>query len=212
MMKKTLFQAAVGLLALCSVAAQAAEYQAGKQYTDMQKAVPGAPPVVEFFSFYCPPCNQFANVYRIGEAVDAVLPQGEKVVKYHVSFLGPQGAALTEAWSVAQALGVVDKVEKSLFDAVQVTRSINSPADIRQVFVAAGVPAAEYDAAQNSFVVKSLTARQENAVKEFGVRGTPSFFVAGKYQIKNDGMQATSVEGYRSEYADVVKFLLAQGK
>ncbi|AIJ09431.1 MULTISPECIES: DsbA family protein [Edwardsiella] len=212
MMKTRLFQAAAGLLVLCSVAAQAAGYQEGKQYTDMPKAVPGAPAVVEFFSFYCPPCNQFANVYRIGEAVNGILPPGEKVVKYHVSFLGPQGAALTEAWSVAQALGVSDKVEKPLFDAVQVKRSINSPADIRQVFVDSGVAAAEYDAALNSFVVKSLTARQENAVQAFGVRGTPSFYVAGKYQIKNDGMQATSIDGYRSEYADVVKFLLAQGK
>lgn len=211
MMKKTLFQAVSGLLILCSVAAQAADYQEGKQYTEIAKAVPAAPAVVEFFSFYCPPCNQFANVYRVGEAVNAILPQGEKMVKYHVSFLGAQGAALTEAWSVAQALGVADKVEKPLFEAVQVKRSINSPADIRQVFVDAGVPATEYDAAMNSFVVKSLTARQENAMQSFGVQGTPSFYVAGKYHIKNDGMQATSIDGYRTEYADVVKFLLSRG-
>ncbi|MDA6075935.1 hypothetical protein O0544_00690 [Edwardsiella anguillarum] len=48
MMKTRLFQAAAGLLVLCSVAAQAAGYQEGKQYTDMPKAVPGAPAVVEF--------------------------------------------------------------------------------------------------------------------------------------------------------------------
>jgi protein dithiol oxidoreductase (disulfide-forming) len=95
---------------------------------------------------------------------------------------------------------------------VQKNKSINSKEDIRQVFIKAGIPAEEYDGAAHSFMVKSITAKQKNALEAFGVRGTPSFYVDGQYQIKNDGMQSKTVEGYRTEYADVVKFLIDHNK
>ena len=211
-MKKYLLLALFSAFSLFAFASHAADYQEGKQYIKLQNKVPNAPAVVEFFSFYCPPCNQFANVYKVGQAVNERLPQSEKVVKYHASFLGAMGEELTEAWSIAIALGVEDKVEQPLFDAVQKNKSINSKEDIRQVFIKAGIPAEEYDGAAHSFMVKSITAKQKNALEAFGVRGTPSFYVDGQYQIKNDGMQSKTVEGYRTEYADVVKFLIDHNK
>lgn len=45
--------------------------------------------------------------------------------------MGAFGEALTEAWSVARALGVESQVEIPLFRAVQEKRSIKSKADIR---------------------------------------------------------------------------------
>lgn len=33
------------------------------------------------------------------------LPEGTKMTKYHVEFLGPLGKDLTQAWAVAMALG-----------------------------------------------------------------------------------------------------------
>ncbi|MEG1655290.1 MAG: protein disulfide oxidoreductase DsbA, partial [Hafnia sp.] len=59
---------------------------------------------------------------------------------------------------------------------------------------------------------KSITAKQQNATEAFDVRGTPAFYVNGQYQIKNDGMQSKTIEGYRTEFADVVKFLIDQNK
>lgn len=211
-MKKYLLLALLSTFSLFSFASHAADYQEGEQYIKLKNKVPNAPTVVEFFSFYCPPCNQFANTYKVSEAVNEHLPQNDKVVKYHVSAMGSMGEELTEAWSVAIALGVENKVEKPLFDAVQKEQSIKNKEDIRQVFIKAGIPAEEYDGALHSFMVKSITAKQQNATEAFGVRGTPSFYVDGQYQIKNDGMQSKTIEGYRTEFADVVKFLIDQNK
>ncbi len=135
------------------------------------------------------------------------LPAGEKVTKYHVSLMGKLGNELTEAWAVATVLGVEDKIEGAMFDAVQKQRAVNGADDIQRVFTAAASMPPPTNA-RHSLLVKGLIAKQNEAVKAFEVRGTPSFYVAGKYKIDNAGMASTSVEGYAKEYAAVVRHLL----
>ena len=180
----------------------------GKQYTKLTNPVKEAPPVVEFFSFYCPACSSFYSPYRVSRSTEATLPEGVKVEKYHASFMGAMGKQLTEAWSIAKALGVEDKVEGPLFEAVLKERSVKNEDDIRAVFIQAGVNAGEFDAARNSFMVKTMTARQEQAAEEFGLTGTPAFYVNGKYQIKNNGIKDGSTKGYGKEFAEVVRQLM----
>ena len=180
----------------------------GKQYTKLDNPVKDAPPVVEFFSFYCPACSRFYSPYQVSKNIEAKLPEGVKVEKYHASFMGEMGKQLTEAWSIAKALGVEDKVEGPLFEAVLKHRSVKSEDDIKAVFVQAGVDAGEFDAARNSFMVKTLTARQEQAAEKFGLTGTPAFYVNGKYQIENNGIKDGSTEGYGKEFAEVVYQLM----
>ncbi|ELG86394.1 hypothetical protein A311_03709 [Escherichia coli KTE146] len=180
----------------------------GRQFTKLDNPVKEAPPVVEFFSFYCPACSSFYSPYKVSKNIETILPEGVKVEKYHASFMGAMGKQLTEAWSVARALGVEDKVEGPLFEAVLKHRSVKNEDDIRAVFIQAGVDAGEFDAARNSFMVKTMTARQEQAAEEFGLTGTPAFYVNGKYQIKNNGIKDGSTEGYGKEFADVVRQLM----
>ncbi len=180
----------------------------GKQYTKLANPVKEAPSVVEFFSFYCPACSSFYSPYQVSKNIENILPEGGKVEKYHASFMGAMGKQLTEAWSIAKALGVEDKVEGPLFEAVLKERSVKSEDDIRAVFIQAGVDAGEFDAARNSFMVKTMTARQEQAAEEFGLTGTPAFYVNGKYQIKNNGIKDGSTEGYGKEFAEVVRQLM----
>lgn len=132
------------------------------------------------------------------------------MTRYHVDFLGPLGKNLTQAWAVAMALGVEDKITPLMFDAVQKTQTVQKPEDIREVFVKAGVSAEEFDGALNSFVVKSLVAQQEKAAADLQLRGVPAMFVNGKYMIKNDGLDTSSMDGYVKQYADVVKFLITK--
>ncbi|MCI4186270.1 thiol:disulfide interchange protein DsbA [Dickeya dianthicola] len=190
--------------------ASAADFSDGKQYATLDKPVPQSPQVLEFFSFYCPHCYQFAQVYHIPDTIQKALPADAKLTKYHVDFLGELGKELTQAWAVAIALGVEEKVSPLMFDAVQKTQTVKKPEDIRQVFVAAGVKAEDYDSALNSFVVKSLVAQQEKAAADLQLRGVPAVFVNGKYMIKSDGLDTSSMDNYVKQYADVVKFLLSQ--
>lgn len=94
-----------------------------EQYPKLANPVKEAPPVVEFFSFYCPACSSFYSPYQVSKNIEAMLPEGVKVEKYHASFMGVMGKQLTKAWSIAKVLGVEDKVEGALFDAVLKQRS-----------------------------------------------------------------------------------------
>ncbi|NSL64559.1 thiol:disulfide interchange protein DsbA [Yersinia pestis] len=188
----------------------AAQFTDGKQYLTLDKPVTGEPQVLEFFSFYCPHCYQFEEVYQVPKAVKKALPEGTKMTRYHVEFLGPLGKQLTQAWAVAMALGVEEKITPLMFEGVQKTQTVQTPGDIRNVFIKAGISGEDYDAALNSFVVKSLVAQQQKAAEDLQLRGVPAMFVNGKYMIKNDGMDTSSMDNYVKQYADVVTFLLTQ--
>ncbi|TKI04264.1 thiol:disulfide interchange protein DsbA [Martelella alba] len=208
---KKIWYALAGLLMALTFSVFAAPFSEGQQYVQLDKPVAGEPQVLEFFSFYCPHCYEFENVYHISDSIKKSLPAGTKYVKYHVDFLGgDMGKELTRAWAVAMALGVEDKVSPLMFDAVQKTQTVQSPSDIRDVFVKAGVSAEQYDAALNSFVVKSLVVQQEKAAADLDLRGVPSVFVNGKYMVKNDGLDTSSMDAYVKQFGDVVKFLLTQ--
>lgn len=186
----------------------AVELQEGKEYIVLKNPVSGAPKVVEFFSFYCLPCGVFSTNYLVSDELNKLLTPETKVIKYHVGLIGPMGVELTEAWSVAMALGVEDKVEIPLYIATQVNKSIRTENDIRQVFIEAGVSEHDYDAIKQSPLVQVLNRKQQDAVKEFGVTVTPSFYVNGRYLVRNNSIRATTEQSYAEEFADVVDTLL----
>ncbi|HEY0207461.1 thiol:disulfide interchange protein DsbA [Acerihabitans sp.] len=207
-MKKIWF-ALMGLALAFSVSA--AQFTEGQQYIQLDKPATGEPQVLEFFSFYCPHCYEFEQNFHVSSTVKQALPAGTKMTKYHVDFLGgDMGKQVTQAWAVAMALGVEDKVSPLLFDGIQKTQTIQTPADLRNVFIKAGVSGEEYDGAWNSFVVKSLVVQQEKAASDLQLRGVPAMFVNGKYMVKNDGLDMSSKDIYVKQFADVVKFLLTQ--
>ena len=205
-MMKKIWLALAGMVLAFSVSA--AQFTDGKEFVTLEKPVVGEPQVLEFFSFYCPHCYQFEEVLHVSDNVKKKLPEGTKMTKYHVEFLGPLGKDLTQAWAVAMALGVQDKITAPMFEAVQKTQSVQNVADIRNVFIDAGIKAEEYDAAWNSFVVKSLVAQQEKAAADLQLQGVPAIFVNGKYQLNPQGMDTSSMDVMVQQYADVTKFLV----
>lgn len=200
--------ALIGLVMSYSVSA--ASYTEGTEFIKIQKAVQNAPRVVEFFSFYCPHCYQFESIYHVSQTVAKNLPKDIKMELYHVDFLGPLGAELTKAWTVAMVLKVEDKVSPLLFEGIQKSESINTPADIKALFIKAGVKSEEYDAALNSFVVKSLVVKQQQAANDFQLRGVPAMFVNGKYMVRNNGITIEDADHYAKAYSDVVNFLISK--
>ncbi|MCP2002390.1 periplasmic thiol:disulfide interchange protein [Buttiauxella ferragutiae ATCC 51602] len=205
-MMKKIWLALAGMILAFSVSA--AQFKDGKEFITLEKPVAGEPQVLEFFSFYCPHCYQFEEVLHVSDNVKKKLPEGTKMTKYHVEFLGPLGKDLTQAWAVALALGVEDKITAPMFEAVQKTQTIQNVADIRQVFITAGVKPEEYDAAWNSFVVKSLVAQQEKAAADLQLQGVPAMFVNGKYQLNPQGMDTSNMDMFIQQYAEVAKFLV----
>ena len=95
-----------------------------------------------------------------------------------------------------------------MFEAVQKTQTVQTVADIRNVFINAGVKGDDYDAAWNSFVVKSMVAQQEKAAADLQLQGVPAMFVNGKYQLNPQGMDTSNMDVFVAQYADAVKQLV----
>lgn len=204
--KKVCFPFIISLLFIKS--AFALSFYEGKEYICIDKPDYSAPNVLEFFSFYCQHCYLFDEVYKMNSRITKLLPNHIKVTKYHVNYLGPLSKQLTKAWAVAMILGIEDKISPLIFYAVQQTKSIHNQYDIRELFLKAGVSAQEYDSAWNSLAVKSLQKKQENTATNLKLVGVPSFFINGKYIIKNEGLDMTSTEVYITDLSNVIKFLI----
>ncbi|PHM59249.1 thiol:disulfide interchange protein DsbA [Xenorhabdus sp. KK7.4] len=190
--------------------ASASDFSEGKQYVELKKAVADQPQVVEFFSFYCPHCYQFENIFHVPGTIAKNLPEGVTHERYHVDFLGPLGKDLTDAWAVAIVLKAQDKVLPVLFDGIQKTQTINTKADIRNAFIKAGISGEDYDAALNSFIVKSVASKERQAAQDFQLQGVPATFVLGKYMINNGGIETKSVQDYAKKFSDVVNYLVTK--
>ncbi len=204
---KSTFVALSALFCLNSTAF-AADPTEGKEYISVRQAPSAQKEVIEFFSFYCPHCYDFELTYKVPTQIKAQLPEGAKLVQYHVNFLGRQSENLTRAWAFAMAQGVEDKVKNALFNGAQ-KDAFKSMDDIKAVFVANGVDGALFDKEINGFTVNNLVKKQEQAAEDFKVQGVPAFFVNEQYQINPEGFSdSKSLDEFIQRYIDTVTFLI----
>ncbi|URJ24837.1 thiol:disulfide interchange protein DsbA [Candidatus Blochmanniella camponoti] len=180
----------------------------GRQYIRLNKPIHNAPQLLEFFSFYCPHCYQFEEIYHISNNIEQTLPKNVNFYKYHVNFLGNLGKQLTHAWAVAIALRIENRISPILFTAIQKQQSIHTVEDIREIFIKSGVNAEEFDIAWDSVLVKSLILDQEQAAINFRLRGVPSIFINGKYMIKNEKLDISSVNAYIKQFCELLNLLI----
>ncbi|MFP3439127.1 DsbA family protein [Pantoea sp. SIMBA_133] len=179
-----------------------------RPYSTLSQPVPDAPDVTAFFSFYCPPCYLFSEQYNVVAGLNRLRSADNPVAKYHISNMGELGRELSEAWAVATIMGVADRIERSLFIAVQKEKSVKKPEDIYTVFREAGVSQEEYDAAKQSMMVRAFVARQDALANALKVTGTPSVYIKGRYLINNSKIDADTPEAYVAAYAELAAELL----
>ena len=105
----------------------------------------------------------------------------------------------------AEVLGVLETMGPVLFKAMNVDRKrLQSEDEIRELFVANGVSAQDFDKAFESFGVDSMVRQATARARAAKISGTPSLMVEGKYRVsaRKAGGQAGMLE--------VVDFLVAK--
>ncbi|AEY00226.1 thiol:disulfide interchange protein DsbA [Oceanimonas sp. GK1] len=197
---KTLIFAFVTML-LVPLAQAASEFQEGVEYTVVAEVPSSKPEVTEFFSYVCPHCYSFEPLMdKLAER----LPEAD-INKVPVAFLGrDMGPVLQRAYGAALLLKVEDKLTPVMFDRIH--RQKKMPAsleDVKEVFVANGVDAKDFDGVINSFALNGMIAKYDKLTEKYNVRGTPTVIVRGKYQL-NMGEIGSEERFYR-----VVEYLLS---
>ncbi|OEF26053.1 thiol:disulfide interchange protein DsbA/DsbL [Vibrio rumoiensis] len=186
---------------LLSFAAQAERFPEGDYYKVVDLPHSSSPTVTEFFSFYCPHCNDFEPM--IG-ALKKHLDGKADFEKVPVSFMGGNmGQPMSKAYATMVSLNVDDKLVPVLFNRIHAQR--NPPkdeAELRQIFLDNGVSAADFDGTYNSFAVDSMVRRFDKSFKDSGLSGVPTVVVNNKYIVNSSKIKDLN------EYFDLIDSLL----
>ncbi len=186
LLKHGLF-AALGLLAAaCHAADPADAYVQGKNYrvvgTPVKQDNPKRITVEEFFWYGCPHC------YHLEPEVEAWLkhkPADVDFVRVPNTLGRPIGELHERAFYIADALGILDKTHKPLFDAIHAQGfPMSTLESIRDLYVEkGGIKPEQFDADAHSFVVENNMRRADDLAVSYGITGTPTFVVGGKYVV-----------------------------
>jgi len=153
--------------------------------------------VVEAFSYGCPACNAYHTTMN---QLVKELPSNAVVTFMPASFMPQENwVTLQRAYLTAQALGVADKANDAIYDAVWTTRELSSMnpsgsglkprealptiADIAKVYAKFGADPKEFVAVSDSFAVNTKMKRADELMKAYGVEGTPTLVIDGKYRV-----------------------------
>lgn len=173
-------------------AAQAADSSAppafveGRDYvrvpTPAPPDAPGKIEVVEFFSYTCPHCRNMESAVH-----DWLKRKPENVTFTQMAVaLGASWEPSARAYYAAQALGVLDRIHRPLFDAIQQERrKLNTEDELAAFFAEQGVDQAAFRKAYQSFTTETQLRRSNQLAQRFGVRGVPTFIVGGQYDVRS---------------------------
>ena len=170
---------AAGAAAPAPVAAEA-----GKNYFLIEPPQPTASgdkvEVLEVFSYACIHCAHFQPY---ADEIKAKLPAFAEF-SYMPAIFNDQWEAFARAYYTAQSLGLLDKTHQAMFDAVHRDhRPFRSFDDIAAFYGEHGADVEKFKQIATSFEVESKLARSRSMVPKYGVDGTPTIIVDGKYRV-----------------------------
>lgn len=177
--------ASLMLFAAATFALAAAAPVKDKEYT---LVTPAQPPldgnngkqveVIEFFYYGCPHC------YNLQPALKTWLKNAPKDVEFRrmPTVFRESWLPLTRTYYALEAVGALEKVHDDVFEAVH-RQNINFT-DKRILLEWAakrGVDTKKLGEAYDSFAVQTKTQRSVQLTRAYGITGTPSVVVAGRY-------------------------------
>jgi thiol:disulfide interchange protein DsbA len=173
----------VALLMLCAVQVQA-EVMAGRDYKVLNPAQPTSSgsnvEVLEFFFYGCSHCFHLHGPLSSWEKT---MPK-DVDLQYVPVIFRDSWEPMARTFYALEAMGMRERVHNDLFEAWNVFGTDLSDQEKISAFVAKrGVDRSKFDAAYNSFSLAGKVARSNQLVRSYGVRGTPTIAVDGKYII-----------------------------
>ena len=141
---------------------------------------PGKIEVVEVFWYGCPHCFRFLPTM---ESFESDLPDYVELRRMPAIFR-ESWVDHAKSFYTAPLLGRLADIHRPLFEAIHVKkREVATRSQLQSFFVEHGISATDFDATFDSFGVESLVRKSMVMQGRYGVRGTPSVIVNGKYRV-----------------------------
>jgi thiol:disulfide interchange protein DsbA len=178
------FKQVFAVLALLCATYAHGEVVEGKDYKLMSPPQPTTSgkkvEVLEFFFYGCSHCyhlHPFMTEWEKKKPKDVEL-------KYVPVIFNESAEPMARAFYAVEALGQLGKMHDELFKSLYVLNvEMNDEKSITDFVTKYGVDRAKFGAAYNSFAMQSKISRSNQMVQSYGIRGTPTIVVDGKYTI-----------------------------
>ena len=136
--------------------------------------------VVEIFWYGCPHCYTFLPMM---EAYELVKPEDVEIRRLPAIFR-ESWVAHARAFYTAMLLGVLEQTHRPLFEEIHEQRN---PTDHKEALAAfferQGVDRTTFAQTYDSFAVESMVRKSVLMQQRYGITGTPSVVVNGKYRV-----------------------------
>ncbi len=183
-MRNLLLSAVLAATSLFGMAAQAADYQAGKQYVELSSPVPVSQPgkieVVELFWYGCPHCYEFEPT--LNAWVDT-LPEDVNFVRVPAMFGGVWNTH-GQMFLALEAMKVEQRVHEAVFAAIHRDgKKLATPEAMAEFLAGQGVDSEAFLKSYKSFAVKGQMEKAKKLAMAYQITGVPVLVVNGKYRL-----------------------------
>mgnify|MGYP003331134465 CR=1 FL=1 len=194
------------LLLLSSVAwGQAAQYQQGVHYflIDQKPVQRDHVEVAEAFSYLCNHCATFEPYMQSWKTR---MPENVVLRRIPVGFGRRTWDLYARAYTTAALLGLEEKSHVPMMDAIwKDRRQMRNLPELAEFYAQFGVDKDVFVNTAQSFNVDTQMRRDQRLIQIYGINGTPTMVVNGRYRVSN----TAAVPGYDAMLS-VVDFLVQQ--
>jgi thiol:disulfide interchange protein DsbA len=157
--------------------------QMGRDYTMLNPPQPVGTKkieVLEFFFYECPHCFHLHNEMTGWEKT---MP-GDVELTFVPTIFRDSTEPLARTYYALESIGKIKQLDDAIYQAIHVKNMDLHDLDTISAFVGSnGVDRAKFSAAYNSFTVNSKIIRAKQMIRSYGINGTPTLVVDGKYAI-----------------------------
>lgn len=190
---KTIAQSPVmikGLLvavALFISGAALADAQLGKDYSLLNPAQPASTKKIEVLEFFFYGCSHCFHLHPKLSAWEKTMPKDVELTLVPTVFRD-SWEPMANTFYALESMGQQQQLHDALYRAWNEENMALTDADKIADFVAKhGVDRAKFTAVYNSFSMQSKVTRAKQMIRSYGISGTPTLVVDGKYVI--EGLQ-----------------------
>jgi len=164
-----------------------AEAQLGKDYSLLNPSQPTSTKKIEVLEFFFYGCSHCFHLHPLLSAWEKTKPKDVELTFVPTAFRD-SWEPMANTFYALESMGQQQQLHDALYRAWNEENLALTDADKIADFVAKhGVDRAKFTAAYNSFSMQSKVTRAKQMIRSYGISGTPTVVVDGKYMI--EGLQ-----------------------
>ena len=201
-MKNSIRNLFVAALLLISGAAVAA-VEPGKDYKLLNPPQPVSTKKIEVLEFFFYGCSHCYHLHPLLSAWEKTMPKDVELVYVPVIFRD-SWEPMARTFYALESLGQQHQLHDALYKAWNVDNDVlGDEVKVLDFLAPRGVDRAKFSAAYNSFSMQSKITRAKQMIRSYGITGTPTLVVDGKYLIT--GVQPAEYIRILNEVLDMVR-------